>query len=227
MDSVRVRRAGDAALVLELPAQLDPAINAQVVAARTRLLGMCGNRIRDAVVGYHTLTVYFDPLSVDSTWLEAQLLAATDRAGVAPSIEGAGVDIPVTYGGVQGPDLEDVARAIGGTEQDVVDLHVSREYRVFVIGFVPGFAYMGPVAPALALPRRATPRTKVPPGSVAIAAGQTGIYPIETPGGWHIIGRTAVRPFDESRAEPVLFKPGDRVRFYAIPAAEYERRATW
>ena len=227
MDSIRVRRAGDAALVLELPAQLDPAINARVVTARTRLLGICGDRIRDAVVGYHTLTVYFDPSSVDPEWLETQLLAATNQGGVSPSIEGATVDIPVSYGGAQGPDLADVARAIGGTEQDVVNLHVSCVYRVFVVGFVPGFAYMGPVDPALALPRRSTPRTKVPPGSVAIAAGQTGIYPMETPGGWHIIGRTAVRPFDASRAEPVLFRPGDRVRFHTIPAAEYVRHATW
>jgi inhibitor of KinA len=86
---------------------------------------------------------------------------------------------------------------------------------------------MGPVAAPLALPRRATPRTKVPPGSVAIAAGQTGIYPMETPGGWHLIGRTPVRPFDESRPEPVLFRPGDRVRFHTITAAEYDRHATW
>jgi KipI family sensor histidine kinase inhibitor len=227
MHSMRVRRAGDAALVLELPAQLDPAINARVVAARTRLLETCGDLIRDAVVGYHTLTLYFDPLSVDAAWVEAQLLAAGSQAGVSPSIVGATVDIPVSYGGAQGPDLADVARTIGSSEQDVVDLHVSRDYRVFVVGFVPGFAYMGPVAPALALPRRPTPRTRVPPGSVAIAAGQTGIYPMETPGGWHVIGRTAVRPFDESRAEPVLFRPGDRVRFYAVPASEYERHATW
>jgi inhibitor of KinA len=98
---------------------------------------------------------------------------------------------------------------------------------VFVVGFVPGFAYMGPAAPELDLPRRATPRTKVPPGSVAIAAGQTGIYPMETPGGWHLIGRTFVRPFDESRAEPVLFRPGDRVRFRSITVEEYEGAATW
>lgn len=227
MDSMRVRRAGDAALVLELQAQLDPAINARAVAARARLLDTCGDQIRDAVVGYHTLTVYFDPLGVDPEWLETQMLAAAGQAGETSSIQGATVDIPVSYGGAQGPDLAEVARTIGGTEQDVIDLHVSRDYRVFVVGFVPGFAYMGPVAPALALPRRSTPRTKVPPGSVAIAAGQTGIYPMETPGGWHLIGRTAVRPFDESRAEPVLFRPGDRVRFHAVPAAEYERHATW
>lgn len=227
MYAMRVCRAGDSALVLELPARLDPAINAQVVATRASLLASAGDRVRDAVVGYHTLTVYFDPLRVDAVWLERCLLDAAQAGPADPSLAGALIDIPVCYGGAHGPDLGDVAAAIGRREQDVVDLHLSREYRVFVVGFVPGFAYMGPVDSALALPRRATPRTRVPAGSVAIAAGQTGIYPMETPGGWHLIGRTPVRPFDAAREQPVLFRPGDRVRFYAITTAEYERQASW
>ncbi len=96
---------------------------------------------------------------------------------------------------------------------------------MFVVGFVPGFAYMGETHERLALPRRSSPRTRVPAGSVAIAAGQTGIYPIETPGGWHLLGRTYIRPFDERRAEPVLFRPGDRVKFQPIDRAEFERSA--
>ena len=227
MEALRVRPAGDAALVLEWPARLDVEINAQAVAARGRIVDVCGERIRDAVVGYHTLTVYFDPLSVDAASLERELLEAAREGGRGAAVTGATIDIPVCYGGAHGPDLADVAAAVGGTERDVIDLHLSREYRVFVVGFVPGFAYMGPVAAPLALPRRATPRTRVPPGSVAIAAGQTGIYPMETPGGWHLIGRTPVRPFDESRPEPVLFRPGDRVRFHTMTAAEYDRHATW
>ena len=227
MDDMRVRRAGDAALVLECPARLDPAINARVISARARMVERCGDRIRDAVVGYHTLTVYFDPLQVDAAWVEQQLADAGRDASAETSTGGALVDVPVCYGGTLGPDLAEVATSISRTERDVVDLHLSRVYRVFVVGFVPGFAYMGPVAPALHLPRRSTPRTRVPPGSVAIAAGQTGIYPMETPGGWHLIGRTPVRPFDEARSEPVLFRAGDRVRFHAITQAEYDRHATW
>jgi inhibitor of KinA len=227
MDAIRVRRAGDAALVLECPARVDTAINARVVSVRSNLLARCGDRIRDVVVGYHTLTVYFDPLEVDAVWLERELADAARDASAHASATGALIDVPVCYGGAVGPDLTDVAASIGCSEREVVDLHLSCEYRVFVVGFVPGFAYMGPVAPALHLPRRSTPRTKVPPGSVAIAAGQTGIYPMETPGGWHLIGRTPVRPFDEARSEPVLFRPGDRVRFHAITLAEYERQSTW
>jgi inhibitor of KinA len=107
----------------------------------------------------------------------------------------------------------------------VITLHSGATYRVYVIGFVPGFPYMATVDPRIAAPRRAVPRTRVPAGSVAIAAGQTGIYPTETPGGWHLIGRTRVKPYDGSRPEPFLFRPGDCVRFYAVDRAEFERSA--
>jgi len=133
--------------------------------------------------------------------------------------------VPVCYGGDLGPDLAAVAAQAGCSEDEVIDLHTTQDYRVFVVGFVPGFAYMGPVNPRLALPRRSNPRTRVPAGSVAIAAGQTGIYPVETPGGWHLIGRTRVQPFDETRAEPALFRPGDRVVFRSITRDEFDRSA--
>jgi inhibitor of KinA len=131
----------------------------------------------------------------------------------------------VCYGGEFGPDLAEVAALAGATEEEVVALHVAPIYRVYVVGFVPGFPYMASVDARLALPRRTTPRTRVPAGSVAIAAGQTGIYPMETPGGWHLIGRTHVKPYDHTRREPFLFKPGDRVRFRSINRAEFERTA--
>jgi inhibitor of KinA len=221
----RVIAAGDAALVVEFPPRVDPAINARLVYMAGELRRRAGAVIRDAVVGYTTLTVYFDPLHVDAAWLEGELrqLAreeAADDLGV-----GVTIDVPVCYGGEFGPDLPDVAAACGCTEEDIVRLHTSVEYRVFVVGFVPGFAYMGVVDDRLMLPRRRTPRTKVPAGSVAVAAGQTGIYPIETPGGWHLLGRTPIRPFDPLRAQPVLFRPGDRVRFHAIDRAAFEQLA--
>ena len=105
--------------------------------------------------------------------------------------------------------------------------HLAVHYRVFVVGFVPGFAYMAPVDPSIAAPRRSTPRLKVPPGSVAIAAGQTGIYPAETPGGWSLIGRCPIKPYDPARADPFLFHPGDTVRFTRISAAAYRAASEW
>src|SRR5918993_86536 len=222
MIDFRIEPAGDAALRIELPARVDEAISARITAMGEVVRSRWTDIVRDAVVGYHTLTVYFDPLRVDSRWLEEQLAAIAAEAVVPAEVSRGHVEIPVCYGEDFGPDLGDVAEAAGCSEQEVVELHTSRDYRVFVVGFVPGFGYMGPVDPRLALPRRRTPRTRVPAGSVALAGGQTGIYPMETPGGWHLIGRTPVRPFDESRAQPVLFRPGDTVRFRSVSRIEYD-----
>ena len=220
---VRIVAAGDAALVVEMPARIDPAINARLVAMADALRARCGSAVQDAVVGYCTLTIYFDPFQVDPRWLEAEVLAVSRETEGAPAVEGALVEIPVCYGGELGPDLDEVADRIGCSPAEVIELHAAPEYRVYVVGFVPGFAYMASVDDRLALPRRSTPRTKVPAGSVAIAAGQTGIYPTETPGGWHLLGRTPVRPFDPRRAQPVLLEPGDRVRFVPIAREEFDR----
>ena len=223
MIDFRIEPAGDAALRVELPARIDAGISARVTAMGDEVRARWSNLILDAVIGYHTLTVYFDPLRVDGRWLEEQLTGIA-RDTVAPvEAPRAHVEVPVCYGGDLGPDLGEVAQAAGCTEDEVVQLHTGRDYRVFVVGFVPGFGYMGPVDPRLALPRRRTPRTRVPAGTVALAAGQTGIYPMETPGGWHLIGRTPVRPFDESRPEPVLFRPGDSVRFRSVTRDEYDQ----
>lgn len=222
MREFTIRPAGDAALRVEWAPRVDEAISARVVAIGDAVRARWGGLIRDAVVGYHTLTVYFDPLRIDVRWLEDQLAAVAADPAVPAEAVRAHLEVPVCYGGDLGPDLGEVAHAANCTEQEVIDLHASRDYRVFVVGFVPGFAYMGPVDARLALPRRRTPRTRVPAGSVALASGQTGIYPMETPGGWHVIGRTPIRPFDERRAEPVLFRPGDSVRFRSITRDAYE-----
>ena len=223
MDDLRIVAAGDAAIVLELPSRIDPAITARLVFIADQVRLRFGDALRDAVVGYCTLTVYFDPILTDPAWLEEELRALAKQEPPPIADSGARIEVPVCYGGDLGPDLLSVAERIGATPEEVIALHCAPEYRVFVVGFVPGFAYMGETHTRLALPRRSSPRTRVPAGSVAIAAGQTGIYPMETPGGWHLLGRTYLRPFDESRAEPVLFKPGDRVKFHAIDRAQYER----
>lgn len=220
---VRIRAAGDAAFVLELPPAMDEATSGRAVAIARAAAAALAGRVQDVVVGYHTVTVYFNPARFEASDLR-QVLTATGHVAATEPVRGAQLDIPVCYGGELGPDLEDVAAAVGRTAAEVAALHASREYRVFMIGFVPGFAYMGPLPHDLAsLGRRATPRTGVPPGSVAIAAGQTAIYPVETPGGWHILGRTPIRPFDSERTPPVLFAPGDHVRFRAIDRSEFDR----
>jgi inhibitor of KinA len=223
MYPVRILQAGDAALLVELPPTIDPAVNAWCVSFAEAVMRRHGSLLRDAVVGYCSVTVYFDPLRVEPEWLERELREAAERVTAAPVREGASVDVPVLYGGTLGPDLEDVARFAGCTGEEAAARHAAVTYRVYMVGFVPGFAYMAEVDPRIAAPRRATPRTAVPAGSVAIAGGQTGIYPHATPGGWNIIGRTPLRPFDPSRAEPSLLKAGDLVRFRPISEAEFAR----
>ena len=134
------------------------------------------------------------------------------------------VDIPVSYDGELGPDLGEVAARAGLTPEQVVALHTSGNYFVQAIGFAPGFAYLGGLPEKLHTPRRATPRTQVPAGAVGIGGALTGVYPLVTPGGWNLIGRTPLKMFDPSRAEPALVRAGDRVRFRAITAEEF---AAW
>jgi inhibitor of KinA len=226
MTGLRVTPAGDSALLLEFPARIDPAINDAAIALARALEARCGPVLRDVVVGYCTVTLYFDPLAVDAGWLEAEAREAAQTIEQATAPAAAVVDVPVCYGGECGPDLADVARFGGCTEDEVIERHAERTYRVYLLGFLPGFAYMAEVDPRIAAPRRATPRTAVPAGSVGIAGGQTGIYPSVTPGGWNIVGRTPVRPFDPNRANPFLFCPGDRVRFRPIDRDELDRQVT-
>jgi inhibitor of KinA len=179
--------------------------------------------VRDIVVGYCSVTLYFDPLQMDAAWLESEVRALEEGLPESAAAAGRLIDVPVCYGSEYGPDLAGVAAFAGGSEADVIALHCGVTYRVYLIGFVPGLPYMARVDPRLDLPRKTTPRTLVPAGSVAVAAGQTTIYPSDTPGGWHLIGRTRVKPYDASLADPFLFKPGDRVRFHPVDRVEFEQ----
>jgi KipI family sensor histidine kinase inhibitor len=208
--------AGDAALQVRLAERIDPALNAWCVAFARALEHDLGAAQRDVVIGYCSVTVYFDPLRVDSSWVEERIHAAAAGVQIDGGVSGGVVDVPVCYGGECGPDLADIAAYGRCSTEDVIERHLSREYRVYLVGFIPGFAYMAEVDPSIAAPRRSSPRTAVPAGSVAIAGGQTGIYPAVTPGGWNIIGRTGVSPYAPDRAEPFLFRPGDRVRFHRV-----------
>jgi inhibitor of KinA len=166
--------------------------------------------------------LYFDPLVVDAAWLEAETRDIAARLEPRPGPPGAVVEVPVCYGGELGPDLAAVAQFGACSEEDVITMHADVTYRVYMLGFVPGFAYMGSVDDRIAAPRRATPRTVVPPGSVAIAGRQTGVYPIATPGGWNIIGRTPMKLFDPNRQQPSCFRAGDSVRFKPITRREFD-----
>lgn len=225
MAEFRIAPAGDAALLVEWPARIDPLVSSRAVALAQAVRAEGAAAVRDVVVGYCSATVYFDPLRVEADALADDLRRIASALPDSTILEGDLIDVDVCYGGDLGPDLADVAAFARASEDDVIALHTALTYRVYVVGFIPGFPYMASVDPRLALPRRAIPRMKVPAGSVAIAAGQTGIYPSETPGGWHLIGRTRLKPYDDSRADPFLFKPGDRVRFHSVDRDQFERSA--
>jgi KipI family sensor histidine kinase inhibitor len=206
----RLHLLGDAALLCELPAPATLVQQQRIWALATQAQRWPG--VGEVLPGMNNLTLTFDPTAIDLDALTAQVLAAWPKLS-ASAIEGRLVEIPVAYGGEHGPDLGDVAAHTGLTPAEVVRRHSAGEYVVYLLGFLPGFAFMGGLAPELATPRRAEPRTAVPARSVGIGGEQTGIYPLVSPGGWQLIGRTSLEMFDPTAESPTLLRPGDRVRF--------------
>jgi KipI family sensor histidine kinase inhibitor len=199
-------------VLAELGTRLDTALNTRAIALAAALKKR--RDVRQAAAAHASVTVQFDP---DLTTHEALAAAIRRLATKRPPIEEPGRlhRIPVVY---DGPDLEAVSGELGLSPERLVELHGRPIYRVFLVGFVPGWAYMGPLPDELIIHRRAVPRTHVPAGSVAIAGQQTGIYPVASPGGWHLIGRTSVRLFLPDSDPPSLLRAGDRVKFFRVDA---------
>jgi inhibitor of KinA len=206
---LRTHPLGDSALLAELGTRLDTALNTRAIALASALKKR--RDVRQAIAGYASVTVHFDPDQVSHDGLTA---AIGRLASKRPSMAEPGRlhRIPVVY---DGPDMEAAASVLGLDVAKIVEIHTGPIYRVFLVGFVPGWGYLGPLPEELELPRRLVPRTKVPAGSVAIAGRQTGIYPLASPGGWHLIGRTSVKLFLPDSDPPCLFRAGDRVKFFA------------
>jgi KipI family sensor histidine kinase inhibitor len=204
-------------LLVELEQHIDPATNDRVIMLAERLNARLPSGVRDVVPAYCSLGIHFDPLSTDLGALERVITEAADGLEHAEERRSTRViDIPVRYGGDDGPDLEAVAAWAGLSPAEVIERHAGRIYRVYMLGFVPGFAYMGRVDPSIAAPRHRVPRERVPAGSVGIAGEQTGVYPMATPGGWQLIGRTDTVMFDPNRTPPSMLAPGDAVRFVPV-----------
>jgi KipI family sensor histidine kinase inhibitor len=206
---VRVQPLGDTAVLAVLGTRLDTALNTRAIGLASALRKR--RDVRQAVAGYASVTVHFDP---EQTTPESLAAAIKRLAAKRPkeAIPGRLHRIPVVYDGM---DLADVSAALKLSVPQIIALHTRPIYRVFLVGFVPGWAYLGPLPEELELPRRTTPRTQVPAGSVAIAGPQTGIYPLPVPGGWHVIGQTSVKMFLPNSDPPCLFRAGDRVKFFA------------
>ena len=213
------RPLADCGLLIELERRLDPEVNARARAIAARLSAIPG--VIETVPALCSALIVFDPLSTDVAALLDAAEGATQTAGAWSAASGRLIEVPVVYGGTAGPDLEEVARLCGLTPDQVVREHAGVEYAVYMLGFTPGYPYLGVLPHGLHLPRLAAPRLRVPAGSVAIADGLAGIYPMESAGGWRLIGRTPLPIYDPDEADPVLFRPGDRVRFSPIPSATF------
>ena len=213
-----IREAGDSALVLELESRIDVAVNAHAIAVADKMAARGLPGVRDVVSTFRSVVVHFDPLAGQAAMIAAAL--AESSTSVAAPAPGRLIEVPVAYGGADGPDLEAVATLAGTTAAEVVRRHASVAYRVFMLGFAPGFPYLGPVEESIAAPRLTVPRLNVPAGSVGIAGRQTGIYPADGPGGWRVIGRTDIELFDETREPPTLMQAGDTVRFVPVSSIE-------
>jgi KipI family sensor histidine kinase inhibitor len=209
---VTIRPASDRSLLVAFGESISPETHLRVFHLTCALQGIRG--ILNLHPAYASLLVEFDPRMRDHAQVEAlvrESVAAESTAG--DTGETRTIEIPVRYGGEFGPDLADVARHTGFTRERVIEMHSGAEYLVYFLGFAPGFSYLGGLPAELATPRLSAPRKRVPAGSVAIGGNQTGVYPIDSPGGWRIIGHTETKLFDPGAAEPVLLRMGDRLRF--------------
>ncbi|MBT3070800.1 5-oxoprolinase subunit PxpB [Rhodomicrobium sp. Az07] len=212
---------GESAILVDFGAGYSKSISLAILQISERLHGSHLEGYRESIPAVTSLTISYDPLVLS----KERLVAAIESACATPLGTGAASRlwiIPCVYGGASGPDLGDIARAARLSETEAAGLHASETYVVSMLGFLPGFAYLVELPERLRVPRRATPRARIPAGSIAIAADMTAIYPLESPGGWHLIGWTPVPMWDMARRDEPLLRPGDRVRFRAIDAGESE-----
>jgi len=205
----QVAPAGDRGLLVTVGRTIDPSLLGQVLALDKVLADRRPSGLISTVPAYASLLCHYDPGVTDAARLEASILQLEGHVDAAMAL-GSVVEVPTRY---DGPDLASVALATNLTPAAVIEMHAGREYLVYCVGFAPGFTYCGALPDQLSVPRLASPRLRVSAGSIGIAGRQTGIYAVESPGGWNLIGRTALRLFDPAADPPARFKPGDRLRF--------------
>jgi inhibitor of KinA len=220
--------AGDHGLLVEFGNSIDEKINARVHLLAQLLHEKAWPAIRETVPTYRSLLLLFDPLLLSRKQLQtniAALIAENKQLFAEAVMPGSAreVRIPVCYGGDFGPDLSTVAHHNNISADTVIQIHAAGRYKVYMLGFLPGFPYLGGLDERIACPRLSTPRTVVPAGSVGIAGNQTGVYPVDSPGGWQLIGKTPLALFDAQKENAFLLKPGDSIVFYPISQDEYHR----
>jgi inhibitor of KinA len=218
----RIVPGGDCMLLVEFEDEISALTSARVLALDKQICMQGPSGIIECVPSYRSLAVFYNPLKISPSQLERWIVDQASTSQKFSEQVPRRVEVPVVYGGSMGPDLEMVAKEHDLTVSEVVSIHTDPVYRVYLIGFSPGFPYLGGLSPRLFTARRKTPRRLVPAGSVAIGGEQTGIYTNDTPGGWLIIGRTPLRLFNLSNSPPCLLEPGDLVTFRSITLSEFD-----
>lgn len=221
-DEPRFLSGGDSCLVVEFSDAVDLAANVKLNALRCSLEARRVPGVRELLPTYRSLAVLFDPLKTKRARIEAAVRELLDAASAETSSARHVVVMPVRYGGDYGPDMENVCAHTGLSEDEVIRRHTARDCYCYMLGFTPGFPYLGGMDEALETPRLTVPRVLIPAGSVGIAGRQTGAYSVDSPGGWQLIGRTPLRLFDPAASRPTLVEAGEWVRFRAVDDAEYD-----
>ena len=222
MNSIRILLTGDTSLSVEFGNAINEAINHDIRAYKIALEKADIPGIVETVPTYRSLMVHYDPSVIRYGELRKKLetlLGEMDEIVIPPSPV---LEIPVLYGGEMGPDLPFVAENAGMSEEEVITIHSGTEYLIYMLGFTPGFTYLGGMSEKIAAPRLKQPRVKIPAGSVGIAGTQTGVYPIDSPGGWQLIGRTPVKMYDPDREVPILPEAGQYIKFFPVTQEEYD-----
>lgn len=221
----KILPCGDCALNVHFEEAIRPEINAQVCALAKALEANRPEGVIEWVSAYCTLTVYYRPEQISFAELSALLRAILPAGESSEAQERTVVELPTAYGGEYGPDLQFVAEHAGLNVGEVIRLHSAPSYLVYMMGFMPGFTYLGGLDERLHTPRLSAPRVRIPAGSVGIAGSQTDAYPVDSPGGWQLIGRTPLRLYDDRRENPILLRAGQYVKFVPISPAEFDRIA--
>ena len=219
MDEIRFLSCGDSAMTVELGSEMNEKTNRKIQFLATVLHKIKG--VSESVPTFCSITVYFDPFVISRGRLEKKVMKAISSYREESVGKKRVFLIPVCYDGEFAPDMEDVCAITGLTRDEVIRIHTSVDYLIYMLGFLPGFPYLGGMDKRIEAPRLDTPRTVIPAGAVGIGGKQTGIYPLASPGGWRLIGRTPVKVYDSERETPILYQAGDYIRFYPITEEEY------
>lgn len=223
MQNIRILTAGDSSLLVEFGKEIDPGINRKIAATVQLMKEQHIEGVVDVIPAFASLLINYDPRVVSYEDIKERirnLVKIDTQAGVERKRI---YEIPVCYGGEYGPDMANIAQNAGLSEEEVIRIHSSRDYLIYMLGFLPGFCYLGGLDERIFTPRLANPRLKIEAGSVGIGGSQTGIYPLDSPGGWQLMGKTPVKTYDPGREVPILVEAGDYIRFVPIDEAEYKR----